>query len=812
MSTLLIDDRSAYRRDAGLLAIALAAILGVCFAPFLFGDASLMESTSEGSSIYATGAVAGQSAHAMRVVDNASAFVTEPWLALEHRIIVQEHRLPLWDSYDGYGTPFAAAMQPQPYYPLTTLLAMHPSPRGFSWWIVARLFVCGWFAALYLRLFADRWSALAAGVACSLTGYFLAYLNMPHVSVEVMLPMLLWATELLCRGVTGPRAAALAAAVGLTYLGGMPEAAFLALGVAAAYAIVRLFTIGRGRFNALGAIVACHILGLALGAIQLLPFVDYVGQSFNIHDPDHAIGMWADLGWVQGVLLEFVPRAFGSAQESILTPARGYTGLRGFFGCSAAVLAIVAFAAALRLRDRRRPIVFFLSAVAIYAILKRFGNPLVDWTGELPILHLVYLAKYLEPILGISVGILAGFGVAAIRERRVGFGTICTAFTLVLLVLSWLYAQSSSVVPAGPLGTVYFVSFALAIVAAGVAGIAACCVAIRGGALRSAATVVLVGGLAVEPLAGYLAPTYWFSSASQSDNPYLGAPYIAFLRSKLDLTRSRVLGSGVLFPNWAGAFGIDDPRSLNALYPAAYLTFVDAFLHSDDQSNRVNGYDRFVSVDPTTLQTELGRRWLQLSSIEYVLSDAGPAIAAQQLHARAGSPFKLVFQAPGVTIFHVADASPRLTLIHHVRAVRDLGAALAILTSATFDVKHEAVVLGDPLVAEAPLQPERVFVTSTRSDLLTADVDASSPALLLENDTWFPGWTASIDGTVVPIMRADGIFRGIPIPAGHHHVEIAYQPLSAYVGAAISIAALMAMVALLFTRRRISVSDAQSPV
>jgi hypothetical protein len=783
----IVIDRGSYRRDAGLLAVAMALILAICFAPFLFGDASLMESAREGQSIYMDGAVAGQQTHGMRPADNASAFQTEPWLAIEHRLLLVEHRLPLWDPYDGYGTPFAAAMQPQPFYPLTTLLALRPSPRAYSYWIVARLFLCGWFAALFIRLFADRWAALGAGVACSLTGYFLNYINMPDLSVEVVLPMLLWSTELLSRRVSGVRVAALGAAAGLAYLGGMPEATFLVLAITAAYSVVRLATMSSGRMTTLGALIAAQALGAALGAIQLLPFVQYVALSFNIHDAKEAVGLSVDPGWFHGALLELVPRAFGSAVESTLTPAGGYTGLRGFVGASAAILAIVAIIAAIRTGSAGcRSVVLLLTAVAAYAFLKRFGSPLVDWTGDLPLLRSVYLAKYLEPVLGISVGLLVGFGIAAIRTGRIKAVDVAIAFGVILFLLNWLYLGSVFETRPEAYG-LYSGAFQVALAAGAITALAAGYATSSTGVWRFAASTVLVLGLGAEPLIGYLAPTYWNSSDPLSANPYRGAPYITYLHGKLANSRARVLGSGALYPNWAGAYGISDPRSLNALYPSSYLPMVDAFIGTNEGANRVNGYDRFVAANVDHLTSDLGRRWLALSSIEYLVAD--PAFSDGITHA-ARHVFTPVYESPGVRIYKVPDPLPRLGLVHAVQPAKSFEAALAILTSPHFDIRRDAVITGIAPLVDLPNGPESVTITNVRSDRLTAEVHASSAALLLQNDTWFPGWIATVDGTTVPILQADAIFRGIAIPAGRHSVEIAYRPRSAYIGAAISLVAL----------------------
>ena len=50
-------------------------------------------------------------------------------------------------------TPFAATMQPQPFYPLTILLSLYPTPSTYNLYLIARLFVAGLLTFLYARLF-----------------------------------------------------------------------------------------------------------------------------------------------------------------------------------------------------------------------------------------------------------------------------------------------------------------------------------------------------------------------------------------------------------------------------------------------------------------------------------------------------------------------------------------------------------------------------------------------------------------------------------------------------------------------------------
>jgi len=72
--------------------------------------------------------------------------------------------------------------------------------------------------------------------------------------------------------------------------------------------------------------------------------------------------------------------------------------------------------------------------------------------------------------------------------------------------------------------------------------------------------------------------------------------------------------------------------------------------------------------------------------------------------------------------------------------------------------------------------PERVVI----------QVEADQPGYLVLTDAFYPGWRATMDGTSVPILRADPYFRAVSVDAGQHRVEFIYQPLSLRLGLALS--------------------------
>jgi uncharacterized membrane protein YfhO len=61
-----------------------------------------------------------------------------------------------------------------------------------------------------------------------------------------------------------------------------------------------------------------------------------------------------------------------------------------------------------------------------------------------------------------------------------------------------------------------------------------------------------------------------------------------------------------------------------------------------------------------------------------------------------------------------------------------------------------------------------------------------------------------VDGVETPIQRADLIFRAVRVSTGAHQVEFEYKPVSLYVGAAVSVIALV-ILGVVVTLRKIVV-------
>jgi hypothetical protein len=75
----------------------------------------------------------------------------------------------------------------------------------------------------------------------------------------------------------------------------------------------------------------------------------------------------------------------------------------------------------------------------------------------------------------------------------------------------------------------------------------------------------------------------------------------------------------------------------------------------------------------------------------------------------------------------------------------------------------------------------RIGQPSYGADSIEYRVRLDRPALLVENETYFPGWSLRIEtgprtGEEIPATRVNGVFRGWVLPAGDYSMEARFRP------------------------------------
>jgi LPXTG-motif cell wall-anchored protein len=97
-------------------------------------------------------------------------------------------------------------------------------------------------------------------------------------------------------------------------------------------------------------------------------------------------------------------------------------------------------------------------------------------------------------------------------------------------------------------------------------------------------------------------------------------------------------------------------------------------------------------------------------------------------------------------------------------------------------------------------------VTDDQNEQVVLRADARQAGYLILDDSFYPGWEASVDGRNTPILAANENFRAVRVGPGRHTVRFLYRPVTATVGAAISVLTLagllLAGIATIVLRRR----------
>ena len=144
------------------------------------------------------------------------------------------------------------------------------------------------------------------------------------------------------------------------------------------------------------------------------------------------------------------------------------------------------------------------------------------------------------------------------------------------------------------------------------------------------------------------------------------------------------------------------------------------------------------------------------------------------------------------------DGARRARLVATAEWVEGPEEALRALLDAGHDPTHTVLLEGtpDPRNGESGSPGEIQVVGSDDPGRMELRVETLGGGWAVLHDSWYPGWTATLDGQAVPMYPADGIFRAVWVPAGHHTLVFSYVPRSFSVGAAISLVAWGGMLAL----------------
>ncbi|MCL3837900.1 YfhO family protein [Aeromicrobium duanguangcaii] len=312
---------------------------------------------------------------------------------------------PTWTPYEVGGAPLASLPNNSVLSPVTWPFWVLPAHVAPAWVKLTELvIVVVGMVALLGRWGVRRSAGLLAAFVFFTCGFMLMWTNWPHTRVAVFIPLLFWALD---RVVVERRArdvACVALVVASMLLGGFPAVTLFALTTGAIYVLVVGWRQSgtRATVGAYAGAAGGVLLGLALSAVQILPFVMNLQAVLEGRDPKGARPS-------ELLLTGVAPSAWGTCIDrdywGSLNPIEGiaYVGV----GAVLLVLTVLVLGRSAKVRPG---IVGLLSVLLLgWVWLVWFGGAPLDLLQSLPAFNTNNIGRAAS-IVGFLVALVAAFG------------------------------------------------------------------------------------------------------------------------------------------------------------------------------------------------------------------------------------------------------------------------------------------------------------------------------------------------------------------------------------------------------------------
>jgi Bacterial membrane protein YfhO len=204
----------------------------------------------------------------------------------------------------------------------------------------------------------------------------------------------------------------------------------------------------------------------------------------------------------------------------------------------------------------------------------------------------------------------------------------------------------------------------------------------------------------------------------------------------------------------------------------------------------------------------LGRTW------DYVHMAVGLQVPTTSVAFPASNVYRSAFPYDGVSLvlgFEPgtgrgglrAQVDPRAYVVDAAVVVPDWRAAIEAMAQG--HDYHRVALVEEPVPNLSRGNgggPGQARIVSFALERIELETHRESPGLLVMAESYYPGWTATVNGEPIPCLPANGWMRAVPVPAGDSRVVLIFQSNYLAAGAGVSALALVLLLLLASSGRR----------
>lgn len=689
-------------------------------------------------------------------------------------------KVPLWNPHQFCGAPFNGNDQSSIFYPFQFLFYRFlDAPSAYTWLAFMQFFLGGLFMYLLMRFEgAGHSGGLLSAIIFMFNGCAIVWMpNTTFQSPGIWLPLIL-----LLAGISYRRKKILAALLCSVVIGTLLTAGLLQYASYALFALLMYtgwhmllkrkdFAHAKFIFISSAIMVA---LGVAISTAHVWPVKTLSSLIYRVPRPPvglHFNGLPAK--YLKTIIF---PDLYGSPIDMTYNNPVPYMSTNFFIPAAALALCVFAFIMVFfkRIPARKRTAALFYFILMIFALAAMFGNPvyafyyyLVPGAKTLKVSRIGYLFTF-----GASAS--AGFGLFAIKTfvqsivaRACANSIVCADSSihsddpeatddenLNNLEVSDELNDSNLEITA-PHAASSFTDY-----------------------LRKPylAAPTLVSIILILVVSYCLIP--WaikYSTFSERKYLYPEVDSIKFLKEIKDGDKWRVFSPdrpATIYPNVSMALGLDDIRGYDSLNLSNYGALFDAIL-----SKGKSKVPR-LAVTIAELPGLISSQQLNWLNVRYIITTAR-------------------VDPKRVPWYDVMSFNNGISILRNKRAY-----------GRAFFPDEYAVIANDEEVidriSENGYKPDKIIYLSKSLDFMKLsklptgnlikpdmylfkfnawepgyiEMEASIPTqkAMFFSETFYPGWKASIDDVPVEIVRANAVFRAVPVPAGKHVLKMWFAP------------------------------------